>query len=128
MGNQKSGKKLVRSKKPKIEKPDGLGPDDLKKIHKAVRQVWSWSKAWRLAKARAMGKDGFPRCEKCKKKVPKVFVDHIKPVGEVGGPKYIEKMFIPSKHLQCLCKKCHDAKTREERKAAALKEKVADFL
>ncbi len=110
----------TKAKKQKIEKIDGLGPSDLQAIHKAVRQVWSWSKPWRLAKARAMHEDGFPRCEnkKCPKKgkpVPKVFVDHKQPVGEVGGPNYIQKMFIPSKNLQCLCKPCHDAKTKEER-------------
>jgi hypothetical protein len=116
--------KRKRAKKEKPEKVDGLGPDDLKKIHKAVRQVWSWSHPWRKTKARAMGKDGFPRCEnrKCEKRgkpVPKVFVDHVDPVGEVGGPKYIQRMFIPSIRLQALCKKCHDAKTKAEKKAAA---------
>lgn len=111
---------MAKSKKQKIELVDGLGPADLKKIHKAVRQVWSWSKAWRLAKARATDENGFVFCEhkKCPSKgkpVPKVFVDHIDPVGEVGGPDYIKRMFIPSKFLQCLCKKCHDAKTKAEK-------------
>lgn len=114
--------------KPKPAKTDGLSGDDLKRIHKAVRQVWSWSYPWRLAKARAMGDDGFPRCEnrKCPQKgepVPKVFVDHIDPVGEVGGPNYIARMFIPSRRLQALCKKCHDLKTREERREARELEK-----
>jgi len=106
-----------RKRKPKKVKIDGLGPDDLKRIHNAVRQVWQWSYPWRLAKARAIGKDGFPRCEKCKKKVPKIFVDHIHSVGKVGGPKYIQRMFIPSARLQSLCKKCHDAKTKIDRAA-----------
>ena len=99
---------------------DGLGPDDLKRIHKALGQVRKWSHPVRLAKKRAMGKDGFPRCEnrKCPSKgrpVPSVQADHVEPIGAIGGPRYIQKMFVPSSKLQCLCKKCHDAKTKEER-------------
>lgn len=105
-----------RKKAVKDEATDGLGPRELKQIHKAVRQVWSWSRAHRLAKARAIDKDGFPVCEKCKRRVPKVQVDHMSPVGEVGGPYYIQKLFVPSKRLQCLCKRCHDPKTAGERK------------
>lgn len=112
---------VKRAKKVKKEKIDGLGPDDLKRIHRAVRQVWSWSHAWQVAKKRVMHADGFPRCEnpnclKKGKRVPKVFVDHISPVGEVGGDMYIPKMFMPSWALQCLCKVCHDAKTKAEKK------------
>lgn len=114
--------KRKSSKKPKPEAIDGLGPKELAMIHKAVRQVWSWSKAWRLTKARCTDAEGFVFCEnkKCESKgkpVPKVFIDHIDPVGEVGGPNYIQRMFIPSKRLQGLCKKCHDPKTRQERAA-----------
>lgn len=115
------------AKKQKI-RIDGLGPDDLKRIHKAIRQVWCWSHPWRLAKKRAMHKDGFPRCEKCKKKVPKVSVDHIQPVGEVGGPEYIQRLFVPSDLLQCLCKKCHDVKTREERSKTKVPKNMCDFF
>lgn len=111
-----------RVKKAKKEKPapiDGLSPGDLKRIQSAVRQVWSWSHPWRLVKKRSMHADGFPRCEnkKCKHKgkaVPKVFVDHIESVGEIGGPDYIKRMFIPSCKLQALCNDCHKIKTKEE--------------
>lgn len=121
---KKGGK---RGRGGRMELVDGLNPSDLRKIHKAVRQVWQWSKPWRLAKARAVGKDGFPRCESltCEKRgkpVPKVFVDHVEPVGKIGGPDYIARMFIPSARLQCLCKKCHDAKTKEERKTIEAQE------
>lgn len=102
---------------------DGLSPDDLKKIHKVVRQAWSWSHPWRLAKKRALHEDGFyrcenPSCEQSGKPVPKVSVDHINPVGRVGGPEYIQKMFVPSNQLQVLCSPCHKKKTNEERKQA----------
>lgn len=105
------------SKKCKIEKIDGLSPEDIRKIRAAIRQVWQWSYPRRLCLARCLGGDGFPRCEKCRKKVPKVYPDHITPVGDVDAG-FILRLFCSSKHLQGLCKKCHDAKTREERKAA----------
>ncbi len=106
--------------KKKKEKIDGLSSDDLKKIHRAVRLIWSWSYPCRLVKKRSMHEDGFPRCEnpKCPsegRRVPKVSFDHIAPVGEVGGPNYIARMFTPSSGLQALCRACHDVKTRVER-------------
>lgn len=105
---------MAKKKTPPI---DGLGPDNLKRIHKAVRQVWQWSYAWRLVKKRATDEEGFYFCEKCFKTVSKVFVDHINPVGEVGGKDYIKKMFCSSSELQALCKKCHDPKTKRERQS-----------
>lgn len=107
------------ARKSKIEKVDGLGPDDLKKIHRALGQVRSWSYPVRLAKKRCMGEDGFPRCEnkKCPsrgKPVPRVQADHVDPIGEIGGPGYIQKMFVPSHKLQMLCGPCHRVKTKAE--------------
>jgi hypothetical protein len=101
--------------KKKLEKVDGLGPADEKRLRTAIRQVWSWNHARRLCIARATDKKGFGHCEKCKAKVPKLFADHIKPVGTFDARTFIEKMFLPSKKLQALCKRCHDSKTREER-------------
>lgn len=109
-----------RSKKEKPPKVDGLGPDDLKKIHKAVRQVWMWSYPRRQAVARAMDAKGFPKCERCGKRSPKVSIDHIDPVGEIGGPDYIARMWCPSDRLQGLCKACHAPKTKREGKARAV--------
>lgn len=111
----------MKKKKEAPPKIDGLSPDDLKRINKAVRQVWSWSHPWKLTKKRAVHADGFPRCESktcphAGAAVPKIFIDHIDPVGKIGGPDYIARVFTPSKGLQALCKKCHDAKTRTERK------------
>lgn len=115
--------KKSKSKTPKV---DGLDPSDLKKLHRAVRLVWSWSTAPRLVRKRCTREDGFQYCEghACVKKgrpVPKVFVDHIEAVGEVGGPRYIQRMFVPSSKLQGLCKDCHDPKTNTERKAKKVK-------
>lgn len=103
--------------KKKIIKTDGLGPHEIKKIRAAVRQVWHRSHARKLCVDRAIGPHGFPVCEQCKKKVPKVHIDHIENVGDVDHG-FILRMFVPSKKLRALCKKCHDAKTKEERKRA----------
>lgn len=117
MGKKRQAKK---GKKVKTEKVDGLSPGDVAKIRSAIRQVWSWSYPRRLCIQRATGKDGFPRCEKCRKKVPKVHPDHILPVGEVDAG-FIRRLFCPSTELQALCGKCHGQKTRSERT------KVKDF-
>lgn len=98
-------------------KVDGLSPDDIKKIRSAIRQVWSWSTPKRLCVARCIGADGFSRCEECKKKVPKIFVDHTTPVGEVDAG-FIARLFCPSSGLRGMCHKCHRVKTASERKAA----------
>lgn len=103
-------------KKPRAkEKLDGLSADDIAKIRIAIRKVWSWSHPRRLAIKRSDIGDGYSRCEGCKRKVPKVFIDHIVQVGDVDGG-FIERLFCPSSGLQALCKKCHAEKTKEERK------------
>ena len=112
----KSKKKSVKKVRLKV---DGLSPHDIKKIRNAIRQVWHRSHVRKLCVNRCIGKDGFSYCEKCKKRSPKVFIDHITKVGEVDGG-FIKRLFTPSKNLQGLCKKCHDLKTKEERAEAAL--------
>lgn len=106
--------KKTKLKKTKPEKVDGLSPENIKMIRIAIRQVWSWSHPRKLCLARAVGKDGFSRCEECKQRVPKVYADHIINVGDVDGG-FIARLFCPSSGLQALCKKCHDAKTKAEK-------------
>lgn len=101
-------------------KVDGLSAKNIEQIRRALRQVWSWSYPRRLCVKRATIVGGFGRCEKCHTVVSKVFADHIRPCGDVRAPGYIDRLFTPSKNLQALCKKCHDKKTRGERKALAL--------
>lgn len=105
----------MTKKKPKPEKVDGLGPIDRKKLRTAIRQVWAWSHPRMLCIKRATDPEGFGICEQCKTKVPKVYPDHINPVGPLDSG-FIEKMFVPSGALQALCKKCHAKKTREDAK------------
>lgn len=105
-----------KQKKAKVPKIDGLSPADIAKIRTAIRQVWHWSYPRKLCVARCTGKDGFQKCEKCKKRAPKVFVDHIINVGDVDGG-FIARLFCPSSELQGLCAECHRLKTALERKA-----------
>ncbi len=114
---------MKKAKKPKIEKTDGLGPLEIKKIRNAVRQVWHRSHARKLVVDRCTGFDGFSYCELCEDRTPKLKIDHKVNVGKVDGG-FIQRMFTPSKNLQGLCKECHDTKTKQERAdARSLKNK-----
>lgn len=109
---------------------DGLNEKDLKHLRTRIRQVWSWSRSWRIAKKRAMHPDGFERCEnkKCPtrgKPVPKVYVDHIKAFGRLDTKDNpILRMFIHSSKLQCLCAQCHRVKTKIDNANAAQKKSI----
>lgn len=96
-------------------KTDGFGVAERKAVHAAVRLVWQRSLARRLAVKRATDAEGYLCCEGCGARTPKAHVDHIEPVGEVGGPGYIERMFVPSTGLRVLCPPCHKPKTKRER-------------
>lgn len=102
-----------------VEKIDGLNPKDLARLRASIRDCWRYSEPHKLVVKRCLLPNGFSKCEGCKKRVPKVFVDHVEVMGHVLGARYIERMFRPSKELQGLCKKCHDAKTATERKASS---------
>ncbi len=103
--------------KKKIVKSDGLGPHEIKQIRSAVRLVWQRSHARALVAKRCVGADGFSYCEMCKEKTPKLRIDHILRVGDLDSG-YIPRMFVPSTQLQGLCSKCHNEKTKAEKKAA----------
>ena len=94
----KSGDGLVMAKK-EVVKVDGLSPKDRQKVSNAIRQIWQRSYPRRLCVARSIGEDGFPFCEKCKKTVPKVHIDHREAVGDLlnGG---VERLFCSSNRLQ----------------------------
>jgi hypothetical protein len=110
------------AKRTKLEKIDGLGPREIRDIRSSIRQVWHRSHARALCVKRCIGADGFSYCEKCKKRAPKVFIDHIETVGDVDAG-FIKRLFVPSKGLQGLCKKCHALKTKMERKRKKLTQK-----
>jgi hypothetical protein len=107
-------------KKRQKEKADGgINSKQRQQLASAIRQVWCWSHARKVCIARATDDKGFGRCEICKKKVPKLFADHIEACGDLLAKGYLSRMFRPSTALQALCRKCHDAKTRLERKRNA---------
>lgn len=100
--------------KKKLALVDGLGPRDIKRLRSHIRTVWGWSYARKLCVQRCLVEGGFSRCEQCKQIVPKIYPDHIIPCGDVDEG-YIARMFVPSRFLQGLCNKCHNAKTNDER-------------
>lgn len=111
----------AKAKKEKPPKIDGLSPKDKQKIRNAIRQIWHRSHPRKVAVARAIGPDGFPVCEQCRLKSPKLFVDHIKAVGLLDGG-FIERMFCPSARLKNLCKECHSEKTKSDNKRLKMRQ------
>ena len=99
---------MAKKKAPPI---DGMSPALRAKIRSAIRQVWSRSHARKLVIARCTNENGFLSCEECLEIVPRIQVDHTIAVGDIfdGG---IDRMFVPSKDLQGLCKTCHSIKTK----------------
>lgn len=112
------------AKKKKHAPADGLGPREVENIRKAIRQVWQRSHVRKLCVNRCIGKGGYSYCEKCKRRAPKVFIDHIEAVGDVDGG-FIHRLFCPSIKLQGLCDGCHREKTAKERMDNRLKLKKA---
>ena len=113
MSKKQSTKKKLKKK---LVGTDGLGPLEVKKIRTALRLVWHRSYARKLVVLRCTGKDGYSYCELCTERTPKLKVDHIKPVGQVDSG-FVKRLFCPSIQLMGMCKECHDAKTKQERKA-----------
>ena len=111
----KNKKAFKKKNKVQDERIDGMNPKDLKQLRTAMRRVWSWSYPRRLAKERAVDEYGFPVCEKCQKRVPKLQVDHIRPCGEITDPGFLERLYCPSIKLQSLCPSCHRQKTRDDK-------------
>lgn len=62
------------------------------------------------------------QCNECKQWFPEknINVDHITPAGSLNSysdlPGFVERLFCEIDNLQCLCSKCHDQKTKQERK------------
>lgn len=100
-------------KKPKTEK---------QLLVSAIRKAWMCSPGRRevLRRCKHPTKSKWWICELCKKETQRLPVDHIDAVGKApdeleGFGKYIHAMF--TRPLQGLCDECHDAKTKEDRKA-----------
>lgn len=107
--------KTPKPKKEKVKPCDGLGRHEIAKIRSALRQVWHRSMARRLTVKRSSVEGDLYKCETCSNIVPVIKIDHITPCGDVDGG-YIERLFCHSYKLQAMCKKCHNEKTKEERR------------
>lgn len=63
------------------------------------------------------------QCAWCKKwfSINDINVDHIQPVGNLTCaedlPGFVERLFCEVNNLQCMCTKCHDKKSENERKS-----------
>ncbi|CAN5426506.1 hypothetical protein BH11ARM1_BH11ARM1_14260 [soil metagenome] len=114
---------MKMAKKPK-QITDGYGPEERKRIHSAIRQVWQRCTARRIAARRCALPGDFSRCEVCTAMVPKIHIDHIVPAGTIADAGFVERLFCPSSGLQGMCPTCHKAKTAVER-AMMKKLKVA---
>lgn len=121
-------KKAKKPKKKRPEKIDGISAKDVDRLRQACRKVWSWSHPRKICIARATDKKGFGRCEMCKKRVPKLFADHIDAVGNPLDGEFFKRLFSPSRFLQALCKKCHDKKTNQERVDLAYRRALGEIL
>lgn len=98
-----------------LAKLDKISEKDLKRIRTALRNVWRYSFSRRLCELKADIGEGYSRCQLCGFIVPKVYVDHIEPVGTIDA-RIIERLFVPSTKMQALCKKCHGEKTKRDNK------------
>jgi len=99
-------------------------------IRSALRRAWTkYPVRYQVmdkAKTPYQGKDKrtkwMYKCASCEGlfKSTEVQVDHIKPAGTLKTyadlPSFVKTLFCEADNLQVLCKKCHDTKTKEERK------------
>lgn len=120
---RKLKQKIAAEEKKKLKKSarkfDGFSPHLKLKYRNALRMVWrNASEARKICLKRANIGGGYSRCEKCKTKSPKVFVDHIVPCGELDDG-FIERLSVASSGLKALCQACHKIKTKADN--AALK-------
>lgn len=119
--------KAKKKKKPEIAIFDGFNDKDKKNVRRVLRQAWSWSYSRRLVVNRCDIGEGYSRCELCKLKVPKITVDHIKPIGVVDAG-FLMRLFVGSDKMRGLCTACHKIKTKLDIKAIkAAKSAIDDF-
>lgn len=114
-------------------KTDGLSLHLKTKLRNACREVWMRSsEARKIAVKRSALPGGYSKCEapnhKGNQKVPKTYVDHIIPIGEIGDG-FIERLGVESAGLMNLCKECHDLKTKSDNaRAKRIKDAQKGFL
>lgn len=124
--------KLSKAQRAKIKREQrvdgGIGSIEKAAIRSAIRLVWQrTSKAREICKKRAFIEKGMYRCEICSDVVGDIKIDHNVEVGDLDSG-YLERLWCPSSELTAMCAKCHNEKTKEERKRAKLKKDVSDTI
>lgn len=114
MSKKKIASPTLSKKKVKPQKIDGFGPVEKMQARNALRLVWQRSRAWKIVKDRCKDEDGYPKCEKCKQRVPKIKVDHIVAIGDIEDLGFLARLFVDSSGLQGLCDPCHKPKTKKD--------------
>lgn len=89
------------------------------KLTSALRKVWYYSPVRREVVKRCKVDSSTSRCEKCRRLVDKVQIDHIVPVAILTGwdndwSGYINRLFCDVTGLQGLCEACHTKITKQQ--------------
>lgn len=94
---------------------------DISKLVTASRDIWRQSVIYHEKKKELKHKEKRFTfiCERCKKDVEVIRIDHIDPIGKqpdklVEFGVWFEKLFCEKESLQGLCNSCHYEKTKEE--------------
>lgn len=116
---------MAKQKKPRKKKTYNLKT----RISSALRKLWLYhpertatkkrceagSSFIKTAKSGREYKAPYYKCEKCKKKVDYIEIDHIEPVAGYTGFKdwntYVDRLFVTADKMIGLCDSCHAAKT-----------------
>jgi len=125
---------MIKKKKSVIKKPKSRNAETMTEaafwsfIRSALRQKSRWwkpvTKCRELAKREYHGSNKRQKyeyqCNYCKKwfSAKEINVDHIIPAGNLNSGKdlegFVERLFCEIDNLQCLCKTCHDSKTKTD--------------
>jgi 5-methylcytosine-specific restriction endonuclease McrA len=123
--------KIPRAKNPKVRNAGTMTESAFWSfIRSALRQKSRWWKPITECKMKARRAYKGPskrqkfeyQCNSCKEWFPEkqINVDHIKPAGSLNCKEdlagFVERLFCELDNLQVLCEKCHDVKTKLEKK------------
>lgn len=123
--------KIPRARSPKVRNAGTMTESAFWSfIRSALRQKSRWWKP--ITECKLQAKRAYKgtnkrqkfeyQCKACKGWFPEkqINVDHIKPAGSLNCaqdlPGFVERLFCEQDNLQVLCEKCHDTKTKLEKK------------
>lgn len=119
--------KVIKPKESKAQKArtkqeqkldGGIGKIETAFIRNSMRQLWQRvSKARAIAKKRCFVEKGMYKCEICEDIVGDIKIDHQIAVGDLDSG-YLERLWCSSDKLTAMCPRCHNEKTKQERKEA----------